>query len=206
MSLEKYCKCIPFFVNYLRGLKLCFLKICTECFYSVFKEEFQNVIVDNKLLKPGECVGIAAFGRKSENLISKYECVDLISGIFPRICFKFAENPHAVINLKWDTANHLTIPHFFRTKMSLNFTNLHNLVRIRKINSFFLTHQPKFAHSTLPTLFILPFPVFPIFLCLMTSPLHRPVFRLHLKLLSSSHFRMPTTFFFSFLDPFPSFA
>lgn len=83
LSLEK-CKCIPLFVNYLRGLKLFSMKICRECFYSIFEEEIHNVIVDNKLFKPGERVAIAASGGKGESLISLcgFNCSCLVEHVY----------------------------------------------------------------------------------------------------------------------------
>lgn len=46
------------------------LKICRECFYQVFEEEIHQVIVGNKLFKPGERIAIGASGGKGMYMCS----------------------------------------------------------------------------------------------------------------------------------------
>ncbi len=47
-----------------RSTEMLALKICRECFYTVFEEEIHQVIVENQLFKPGERIGIGASGGK----------------------------------------------------------------------------------------------------------------------------------------------
>ena len=44
------------------------VKICRECFYEVFEAEIHQVIVENRLFKAGERIGIGASGGKGEHL------------------------------------------------------------------------------------------------------------------------------------------
>ncbi|CAM8939164.1 unnamed protein product [Rhodiola kirilowii] len=45
-------------------------QICRECFYEVFEEEIHQVIVDNKLFKPGERIAIGASGGKDSTVLA----------------------------------------------------------------------------------------------------------------------------------------
>ncbi|KAJ2894534.1 cytosolic thiouridylase subunit Ctu1, partial [Coemansia aciculifera] len=44
--------------------------ICKECFFHVFETEVHNTIVDNKLFKPGDRVGIGASGGKDSTVLA----------------------------------------------------------------------------------------------------------------------------------------
>ncbi|KAF9621498.1 hypothetical protein IFM89_021802 [Coptis chinensis] len=45
-------------------------QICRECFYAVFEDEIHKVIVDNKLFKSGERIGIGASGGKDSTVLA----------------------------------------------------------------------------------------------------------------------------------------
>ncbi|KAI9504491.1 cytosolic thiouridylase subunit Ctu1 [Coemansia spiralis] len=45
-------------------------RICNECFFYVFETEIHNTIVDNKLFKPGDRVGIGASGGKDSTVLA----------------------------------------------------------------------------------------------------------------------------------------
>ncbi|KAF5955936.1 hypothetical protein HYC85_008792 [Camellia sinensis] len=52
------------------GLKFVSLKICRECFYTVFEDEIHSVIVENQLFKPGERIAIGASGGKDSTVLA----------------------------------------------------------------------------------------------------------------------------------------
>ncbi|KAE8656472.1 Cytoplasmic tRNA 2-thiolation protein 1 [Hibiscus syriacus] len=73
-------------------------QICRECFYAVFEEEIHQVILENKLFKPGERIAIGASGGKGYSLYSiRYKIVPWLK--ICRECFYavFEEEIHQVI-------------------------------------------------------------------------------------------------------------